>query len=89
MRSTISSSGSRSKAVFLFGAEPWTRAMPSRTVITAGSAVGEACPAIRCARAIAAQRRRIVDTDRPASASDVRCSATAVGLAGALGKPNR
>lgn len=84
IRSTSSSSGSRSSAVFLFGAVPWTRAIPSSTVMTDGSAVGDAWPATRWARAIAAQRRLTVGTDRPASASAVRCNATAVGVAGML-----
>ena len=55
----------------LCGAEPCTRAMPSITVSTLGSEVAGRWPAWRCARAIAAARRRIVETASPRLASEV------------------
>lgn len=45
--------------------------MPSMTVSTEGSLVAGRWPCWRCARAIAAARRRIVETARPRFASEV------------------
>ena len=83
-RSITSSSGSRSSAVFLFAAAPWTRAMPSMTVSTRGSEMAGTCPAWRWARAIAAARRRIVETARPRRASEVRYRAITAAEVGRL-----
>jgi hypothetical protein len=79
IRSISSSSGSRRSAVFLFGALPWTRAMPSMTVSTRRSLVAGRWPAWRWARAIAPARRRIVETSISSPSSAARCAGSSAG----------
>ena len=61
---------------------PMLRAMPRRVSRMAGWPASSRWPALRCARAMAARRRRSVARARPASARAARWAPTVAGAAG-------